>query len=318
MTGTAEPLEQNPKLWKALRDLSAGQVAARDVLLETLLAAPNPASALTELAVHEAGSPAARTQLTAHHADPKWSKWLPLHLQEYTAVFPEDARFHQPLSQALIDSGWAEAHLRALQASEEGSVQAARALGAELNAIAEEAASLLSRLPAMKTRLGGSLHILQVQALTRAEALLGPLQGRKILEVGPQEGGLLLELIRLGADALGIDLGPQIEHPRLVQGDFLHTALPGPFELIVATAVFESSSCARGEPDSDAKNNSPAVLRRFHELTAPGGFVVLENVMFPIPFSREEAEAAGFEVPLSRLPAINLRTGGRSCVLRRT
>ncbi|EAU67167.1 class I SAM-dependent methyltransferase [Stigmatella aurantiaca] len=269
---------------------------------------------MTELAVHEAGSAAARTQLTAHHADPKWSKWLPLHLQEYTAVFPEDVRFHQPLPQALIDSGWAETHLRALQS---GGVQAARALVTELDAIAEEAASLLSRLPAMKARLGGSLHILQVQALTRAEALLGPLQGRKILEVGPQEGGLLLELIKLGADALGIDLGPQIEHPRLIQGDFLHTALPGPFELIVATAVFESSSCARGEPDSDAKNNSPAVLRRFHELTAPGGFVVLENVMFPIPFSREEAKAAGFEVPLSRLPAINLRTGGRSCVLRR-
>lgn len=309
---------QHAKLWQSLQALAEGQAAARDALTEALLDAPNPASALTELAVHAAGSPAARAALTAHHEDPKWSKWLPLHLQEFTAVFPDDVRFHQPLAQALHDSGWAGAHLQALQSSPEGSVPAARALVAELNAIAEEAATWLARLPALKARLGGSLHVLQVQALNRVEALLGSLQGRKVLEVGPQEGGLLLELLRLGADAFGIDLGPQIEHPRIITGDFLLTALPGPFELIMATAVFESSSCARGEPDSDARNNSPAVLRRFHELTAPGGLVVLENVMFPIPFSRAEAEAAGFEVVLSRLPAINLRTGGRSCVLKRS
>jgi hypothetical protein len=302
---------QHAELWKSLQE-------AGDTFVEALREAPHPASALTELAIHAAGGPEARAALTAHQEDPKWSKWLPLHLQEFTAVFPEDARFHQPLAQALHDSGWAEAHLQALQSSPEGRAAAARALTAELNAIAEEAAAWLARLPALKARLGGSLHVLQVQALLRMEGLLGSLQGRKVLEVGPQEGGLLLELLRLGTDAFGVDLGPQIQHPRIITGDFLHAPLPGPFELIVATAVFESSSCARGEPDSDARNNSPAVLRRFHALTAPGGLVVLENVMFPIPFSREEAAAAGFEVVLSRVPAINLRTGGRSCVLKRS
>jgi hypothetical protein len=327
MTGPARPQEgsgesaesSDPRreLWEALRALASGRIEARASVLEGLEAAPHLATALTELAVHEAGGPSARTQLAAHLADEKWSRWLPLHLQEYTTLFPTDARFHQPLAQAMVDSGWAQSHLQALQSSSDGGAQAARTLVAELDAIAEEAASLLSQLPAMRARLGGSLHILQVQALTRAERLLGGLQGRKVLEVGPQEGGLLLEMLRLGADALGIDLGPQISHPKLIPGDFLHTELPGPFELIVATAVFESSSCARGEPDSDARNNSPEVLRRFRELTAPGGIVVLENVMFPIPFSREDAEKAGFEVLRSPLPSVNFRTGGRSCALKR-
>ncbi|MBN1210067.1 MAG: hypothetical protein JXB05_34770 [Myxococcaceae bacterium] len=272
---------------------------------------------MTSLAVHCAGSPSARARIAAHLADPKWSIWLPLHLQEYRTALPADARFHQTLMDALADSGWAQAHLQALQSSADAGVSAARALESDLEAIAEEAAGLLSHLPAMRARITSTLHVLQVQALMRAELLLGGLQGRKVLEVGPQEGGLLLEMIRLGADATGIDLGPQLQHPRIITGDFLHTELPGPFEFIAATAVFESSSCARGEPDSDARNNSPAVLKRLHELAAPGAIVVLENVMFPIPFTREDAERAGFEVLRSRLPAINLRTGGRSCALKR-
>jgi hypothetical protein len=305
------------RLWSALQALAAGRTEARSLLLEELVAAPDLPSTLTTVAVEFAGSPSARAPISVHLADPKWSRWLPLHLQEYTTVLSTDARFHRTLRDAMADSGWAQAHLQALQSSADSGVTAARALRSDLEAIAEEAAVLLGQLPAMRARITSSLHVLQVQALMRAEQRLGSLQGKKVLEVGPQEGGLLLEMIRLGADVTGIDLGPQIEHPRIITGDFLHTELPGPFEFIVATAVFESSSCARGEQDSDARNNSPEVLKRMHELAAPGALVVLENVMFPIPFSREDAARAGFEVVRTRLPAINHRTGGRSCALKR-
>jgi hypothetical protein len=146
---------------------------------------------------------------------------------------------------------------------------------------------------------------------------LGSLKGKKALEVGPQEGGLLLELIRLGAETTGVDLWPQNDHPAIVKGDFLHTQLPAPFEFIVATAVFENSSCSRGEQDSDPRNNSREVLVRMRELTAPGAVVVLENVMLPIPFTKEDAEQAGFEALRFLVPGISLRMGGRSCALRR-
>ena len=117
--------------------------------------------------------------------------------------------------------------------------------------------------------------------------------------------------------ATGIDLWPQLEHPNILHGDFLKTDLPGPFELIIATAVFETGSCSRGEQDSESKNNSPEVLKRFHELTEPGAVVLLENIMFPIPFLRADAEAAGFEVLRLNVPGVNLRLGGRSCLLKR-
>lgn len=317
MVQNFETVRQCQEAWELLRAAGEGDDSARASLLERLTAMPHPASALTELAVHHAGGEAARARCDAHFADEKWSKVLPLRFQEYSAVFPVDTRFHERILDAYSESGWAEGHLRALgEAGEEG-VRAARALMGEFHAIAEEAAGFLETLQGMRERVKQPFHLLQVQALTRAERVLGSVKGRKVLEVGPQEGGLLMELMRLGADTTGVDLGPQIDSPNLIKGDFLHTPLPGPFDFIVATAVFENSSCARGEQDSDPRNNSREVLVRMRELTAPGAVVVLENVMFPIPFTREDAEQAGFEALRLSMPGVNLKIGGRSCALRR-
>jgi len=311
-----ETARQCQELWELLRAAADGGTSERASVIERLTALPHPASALTQVAVHHAGDAAARARCEAHFADAKWSKIFPLRFQEFSAVLPVDTRFHQRIQDAFSESGWAQAHLQALGGSQGAGVHAARTLMRELESIAQEAAGLLPQLQAMRDRIKPPLHLLQIQALMRAELALGDLRGRKVLEVGPQEGGLLLELLRVGANATGVDLGPQLDSPHIIQGDFLHTELPGPFEFIVATAVFENSSCARGEQDSDPRNNSREVLRRLHELTAPGAVVVLENVMFPIPFTREDAEQAGFEVLRLLLPAVNLRTGGRSCALR--
>jgi hypothetical protein len=312
-----ETAKRRLEFWELLHGTAEGQGPARASLLQAIEVLANPSNALMEVALHHAGSEAELARCEAHFADETWSKRLLLDLQEYSAVFPADTRFHQDIRTAFFESGWPQAHLQALQGPAESGARAARALIGELETVTREAAELLMQLEAVRARVKPPLHILQVQALMRAELALGNLQGRKVLEVGPQEGGLLLELLRLGAEVLGVDLGPQIESPHIIQGDFLHTELPGPFDLIVATAVFEMGSCARGEPEADKRNKSPEVLRRLHALTAPGAIVVLENVMFPIPFLREDAERAGFEVLRQRMPAINLRTGGRGCVLRR-
>jgi hypothetical protein len=285
--------------------------------VERLKTMPHPASALTQVAVHHAGNGEARAACEAHLTDEKWAKLIPLRFQEFSPVFPVDPRFHQRIQEAYAESGWAQAHLRALEGAGEAGVRAARALVGELETIAQEAAELVSRLKGIRERIKAPLHILQVQALTRGELALGSLKGKKALEVGPQEGGLLLEMIRLGAETTGVDLWPQNDHPAIIKGDFLHTPLPSPFDFIVATAVFENSSCSRGEQDSDPRNNSAEVLVRMRELTAPGAVVVLENVMLPIPFTKEDAEKAGFEVLRLALPGISLRMGGRSCALKR-
>jgi hypothetical protein len=312
-----ETVRQCRELWELLRSAAEGEASARSSVVERLKAMPHPASALTQVAVHHAGNEEVRAACDAHLTDEKWAKLIPLRFQEFSPVFPADARFHQRIQEAYAESGWAQAHLRALEGAGEAGVRAARALVGELETIAREAAELLSRLKGIRERIKPPLHILQAQALTRAELALGSLKGKKALEVGPQEGELLLELLRLGAETTGVDLWPKNDHPSIVKGDFLHTQLPGPFEFIVATAVFENSSCSRGEQDSDPRNNSREVLVRMRELTAPGAVVVLENVMLPIPFTKEDAEQAGFEVLRFLMPGISLRMGGRSCALKR-
>jgi hypothetical protein len=305
------------ELWELLRSAAAGEASARSSVVERLDAMVHPASALTQLAVHHAGNGEVRAACEAHLADEKWSKQIPLRFQEFSPVFPVDTHFHQRIQEAYTGSGWAQAHLQALKEPREAGVRAARTLLAELETIAREADELTYRLKVMRERIKPPLHILQVQALTRAELALGSLKGKKALEVGPQEGGLLLELIRLGAETTGVDLWLQNDHPAIIKGDFLHTPLAGPFELIVATAVFENCSCSRGEQGSDPRNNSCEVLVRMRELTAPGAVVVLENVMLPIPFTQQDAEQAGFEVLRFLLPGLSLRMGGRSCALKR-
>ncbi|HVG64343.1 MAG TPA: methyltransferase domain-containing protein [Hyalangium sp.] len=312
-----ETVTQCRELWELIWSASDGEPSARASAVERLKAMKHPASALTQVAVHHAGGEEVRVQCEAHLADEKWAKLIPLRFQEFTPVFPTDTRFHQRIQDAFSESGWAQAHLRALEGEGEAGIRAAQALVGELQTIAQEAAELLSRLKSIRERIKPPLHILQVQALTRAELALGSLKGKKALEVGPQEGELLQELIRLGAETTGVDLWPKNDHPAIVKGDFLHTPLPGPFDFIVATAVFENSSCSRGEQDSDPRNNSREVLVRMRELTAPGAVIVLENVMLPIPFTHEDAEQAGFEVLRFLMPGITLRMGGRSCALRR-
>lgn len=308
--------QQRLEFWQALQSAAQGQGPACAQLAESLAALPHPASALTDVALHHAGTPPVREALQSHLQDAKWSQWLPLHLQEYAVIFPANPRFHQVIRTAYTESGWAQAHQQALGGSAAEGVRAAGALAAQLEAIAQEAATLLTHLPALRSRIKPSLHAIQAQALTRAEWALGNLRERKVLEVGPQAGGLLREMIGIGAQVLGVDLGPELDDPHIIRGDFLKTPLPAPFELIIATGVFEAASCARGEPESDPNNNSRHVLERFHALTAPGAVVVLENFMFPIPFTHEDARAAGFEVVVPRLPALNLNTGGRGCMLR--
>ncbi|MET0403201.1 MAG: hypothetical protein ABW123_12395 [Cystobacter sp.] len=313
-----ESSEKRLEVWELLRGTAEGRNSARNSLIEELDATPHLPSALTDLAVHHAGDPAARALCAEHLRDPHWADWLPLSLQEYSALFPSDTRFHENIQTAMRESGWASSHLQALQSPGESGFRAARSLLSELHLIANEAAQLLERLKAMRARITPSLHALQVQALMRAELALGNLRGRKVLEVGPQRGGLLLELLQTGVDVLGVDIGPQIEHPSVLQGDFLEVDLPRHFELIIATAVFEFASCTDGDQNSDARNQSREVLHRFRELTVPGAAVVLENIMFPIPFSRQEAEAAGFKVLRIGMPSVNLPMGGRGCVLQRT
>jgi SAM-dependent methyltransferase len=194
---------------------------------------------------------------------------------------------------------------------------AARRLVAELHFVAEEAAELARTFRAMRGRIAPPLHNLRVQALLRAERALGSLAGRRVLEVGCQDGGLLLHLEALGADVMGVDLGPEIDHPRVLRGDFMTAELEGPFDLIVATSVFEKFSNARGEPEPDRGNTRPVLLQRFRELTREGGVVVLENIMFPLPFSRAHALEADFEVLPERIPSANHCLGGRGCTLRR-
>jgi len=299
-----------------LQRLASGDKDAQEPVVQELSGHNDPTRPLLEAAVTQAGSPRAREVCDRFLADPNWPKAMPLWCLEFNAVLPGRLDIAVALEREFLASGWAKRHLEALRG--DSAPEAARALVAELNAVAEQAADLVNLLQEMRKRIDPPLHILQVQALTRAEWALGSLKGRKVLEVGAQTGGLFLELIRLGANALAVDIEPMLNRPDVLKGDFMTTELPGPFDLIVATAVFELGSSTKGEADGD-RNGLFAVplLNRFRALTQPGGVVVLENIRYAIPFTEEDAREAGFEVLPHRLPSVNLASGGRGCTLRR-
>lgn len=306
---------ERAEAWWLLQASALGDDDARIRLFSLLDQCPNPGLALLELAIHHVGTPAQRRRYGSYLRNPKRA-FVPLPLQDYRVVFPEDTLFHEPFTLAVNGCNWTQRHLERLRNERPGCCEVAGELIGDLCLIAEEGVRLLEKLAAMRARIR-PLTILQIQALVRAETALGDLRGLKVLEVGPQNGELFLELLRSGADVFAVDLGPKLQHPRIIQGDFMREALPGPFDLIIATAVFERSSTTQGEPDGDPLNLTPVLLERFRELTTANGVIVLENVLFPIPFSKSDAERAGFEVLNQQVPSVNIRFGGRGCTLRR-
>jgi hypothetical protein len=304
-------------LWGELVRFAGGKGRHAGLLVAALLTSGCAARTLVDVAIRHGGSARARRTCDAHLADEQWSGHLPLGLQEYTALLPDDTRFEVPVSVALAESQWAADSLSALEAGGKGARQAARALLADLNAIAEEAAVFAQMGQVMRSRIAPPLHVLQVQTLTRAAMALGSLHQLDVLEVGPCDCGMLEECRRLGASVTGLDLVPRVRRPYVHAGDFMKADLPGPFDLVLATSVFEAGSSMAPGIEADASNRSPALLRRLHGAVRQGGLVVLENLCLPLPFSAAQAREAGFAVLGHRVPCMNAALGGRGCMLQR-
>ena len=139
----------------------------------------------------------------------------------------------------------------------------------------------------------------------------------KVLEVGPYDCGLLEECRRVGAAVTGLDLVPRVRAPHVLAGDFMTADLSGPFDLLLATSVFETGSTMTKDLDSDVRNCSVGLLDRLREVIRDGGCVVLENLRQPLPSSPAQARAAGFTVLDHRVPSVNAALGGRGCALQR-
>lgn len=281
-------------------------------LPEVLERIGDPAHATSSLllaALTEAGSGRGKALRRRHLGDVARSTTLPLTCQEYATVLGEDPLFHLEIPCALPASGWAERHLQALR-RRSGAREAARRLMEDLHSVASEADGYIRKFEAMRRRLDPSIRILDLQALMRAEAAAGSLRGLRVLEIGCGPGGLLRRLRARGARATGIDLFPGSDDPAVVKGDFMSADLPGPYDLIIAVAVFEAGASPRGVP------RAAALLDRLRNLTVRGGIVVIENVGFPVPLTRARAESWGFDVVPQQIPSASGVHGGRGCTLR--
>jgi hypothetical protein len=83
--------------------------------------------------------------------------------------------------------------------------------------------------------------------------------------------------------------------------------------LIVATAVFEwGSGWPHHHPGAGRE-----LLARLASLLRGGGVAVIENIGFPMPFTKAEAGLAGFDSVPQFIPAANHVHGGRGATLRR-
>lgn len=122
---------------------------------------------------------------------------------------------------------------------------------------------------------GGREHTLHMLALS------GLTPGSSVLDMGAGAGEAVALMEGLGLQAKGIDLCPR--GPGVIQGDFLHTGLPGES---LDGVLSECAFCQSGD--------AAEALREAHRLLKPGGVLMVSDVWFsdPLPLLRER----GFRV----------------------
>ncbi|MGQ0504246.1 MAG: class I SAM-dependent methyltransferase [Myxococcaceae bacterium] len=221
--------------------------------------------------------------------------------------------FELAIEDALLATAWTARHFNQLRGQEPD--LASRELLFDLSLLATEVERLLEGKSRLRKRRTGDLHVLQAQVLLRLEALTLDWSNVRILEVGAEKGALVRELQSKGAQVLALDIDPLLPSPLAMQGDFMASVVPDRYDVIVATGVFETGSCIRGEPEAVTANLTADVLDRMRQLLRPGGYVVLENAARPLPFTQTDAQTRGFEVVWQNVPEVNLHLGGRSCCL---
>jgi 2-polyprenyl-3-methyl-5-hydroxy-6-metoxy-1,4-benzoquinol methylase len=119
-------------------------------------------------------------------------------------------------------------------------------------------------------------RIVEIPHVYRALARLEP--GAKVADVGAAESLVAFSLALLGYDVTAVDLRPYpFEHPRLrsVTTPIEEWEHDGTFDAIICLSTIEHVGLgAYGEEPKDDRADI-AAMRRMHELTAPGGLLVL-------------------------------------------
>lgn len=296
----------------ALSSCAQGDVAAHRAVTSSLAGLDNATCWLVEAALAPHGD---ESDLRfASHNSSRLGAEMPLLWQDYPVLFATAAYLDAPAQDAFRLSPFLATHIDAIDRAPE----AALALLDDLASIRRWALQMVDETVHLATLLRPPLHILQVQAHRRLELALGTLAGKRILEVGCDEGALLAVIENAGAEVTGLDVVLRTSHPRALQADFLAPLPMPPQDGIVATAVFEHGS---GFPEG--RTAALAALKRLRELLVHGGVCVLENVGAPFPFSDDDVVAAGFaRVPLpvpsaAVIPRDIVAIGARSCALRR-
>ncbi|MFZ9889316.1 MAG: class I SAM-dependent methyltransferase [Myxococcota bacterium] len=295
----------------SLTSCSLGDTAAQRAVTSSLAQVREPVMWLVEAALSPRGDE--YDDVLATHASSRLGAEIPLVWQDYPVLFAADAHLEYPAPEAFRMSPFARDHLEAITRAP----GAARTLLHDLARIRHFAVQMAVETTHLASMLRPPLHILQAQAQRRLELALGTLVGKRILEVGCDDGTLLEELAGAGAEVTGIDVILRTPHPRALEADILGPLSLPPQDGIVATAVFEHGS---GFPEGKAP--AVAVLERLRELLVPGGVCVFENVGAPFPFSDNDVAAAGFTrvslpVPSAAvLPRDIVAIGARSCALR--
>jgi hypothetical protein len=102
--------------------------------------------------------------------------------------------------------------------------------------------------------------------------------GTEILDVGASESTLCLSLATLGYRVTAIDPRPNpLSHPdlRVVVGKIEEWDDGGPFPVIVCLSTIEHIGVAAYEQEGGETRADLAAMRRLHELTQPGGLLIL-------------------------------------------
>ena len=300
----------------------AGQIAASGdrqhiiSLIDLVLQVPAlTASVIDAIVINVAKTDIAPEVLT-HLTDAVWSKPYPLHVQPYARVFRPDPMLHLGLMGGMQQSSWPRqslARLREALATRGDAQHESVVLSDDFSTIAAQVRTLaqgVQQIKELKART--PMDVAQIETILAAQQVLGTLAGHDILDIGRTSIEVVTYLTQQGARARqsGADT---------TQG--LYGLPPTPaFDLVLATGVlepgaFEWPGIGTNHYDFDLRVDE--LVAAAAQLLRPNGVLVVRNVSYPLPFTREALVQAGLSYVPTDIPFATPSFGGRSAVWRR-
>ena len=286
-----------------------------DLALQVPRLASHMVEAVLEVAMESGGM--AGLCIKMHQQDPVWSRPYPIHAQAYAPLFKHGPMLHLGILGAIAQSTWPRTEIENLRrALSHGAdvVHAAHVLRRDFDTIVDEAVTMIEKLQEIRKIKGKStMHVVQIEAYLAALQSAGSMRGKRCIDLGAGQGELVAHLQTEGALVQSCEW--------VADSDLLYGIAEQPrFDVVFATALMEPGAFSWphvGLNMQEYGERSDELIEAAARLLVPGGYLVVRNLNYPLPFSHMALEASCLHHVPTSLPFCTPSFGGRMAVWRK-